>query len=81
MAYDAFDPRVDSLVMETKTFWDPELEKLPEADRAWLARAIHKQPEKAVKVHYERAHTGFTREITVTVADLERLYHERVAAG
>ncbi len=25
-----------------------------------------------------RSHTGFTREITVTVDDIERLYRERV---
>ena len=48
-----------------------------DADKEWLARAVHDQPEKAAKIGYERSHTGFIREITVTVADVERLYRER----
>lgn len=78
MAYDAFDARMDSLVMETRTLWDPEIAKLSEADKVMLARAVHDHPERAAKIHYERSHTGFTREITVTLADVERLYQERV---
>jgi hypothetical protein len=46
-----------------------------------LAEAVHQSPEKAAKIGYERSHTGFIREITVTVADVERLYRERQAAG
>lgn len=73
-----YDPRVDSLVMETRTFWDPEIGELSDADKSWLSRAVHAAPELASRVSYERSHTGFTREITVTVADIERLYLERV---
>lgn len=73
-----FDPRVDSLVVETRTFWDPSVGNLSEGDRQWLAASLHQHPELASKVQYERAHTGFTREITVTVADIERLYQERI---
>lgn len=76
-ADDKYDARRESLVMETRTSWDPALGNLSEADKEWLAHAVHKQPEKAAKIRYERAHTGFTREITVTVADVERLYRER----
>lgn len=79
-AYDKFDPRIDSLVIETKTFWDPAVGKLSDEDKAWLAAAVHREPRKAKKVNYERAHTGFTREITVTVEDIARLYHEKVGA-
>jgi len=75
-----YDPRRETLVMETRTNWAPELENLPEADKEWLARAVHEEPEKAAKIGYERSHTGFTREITVTVADVERLYRERAPA-
>lgn len=75
-----FDPRVDALVMETRTLWDPEVGELSEDDRRWLRDALHREPEKAAKLHYERSHTGFTREITVTVADIERLYREGVGA-
>ncbi len=79
-SYSKYDPRVDSLVMETRTFWDPELNgKLSEEDKALLAEAVHRSPEKAAKISYERSHTGFTREITVTVADVERIYTEQFA--
>ena len=76
--FNKFDPRVDSLVIETKTFWDAAIGKLADADMHWLADAVHHQPEKASNVQYERAHTGFTRTITVTVADIERLYDEKM---
>lgn len=75
--YKKYDPRLESLVMETVTHWDPEVGDLSEQDKAWLARAIHAEPEKASNIQYERSHTGFTRTITVTVADIERLYQER----
>jgi hypothetical protein len=76
---DKYDPRIDSLVMETRTDWDADVGKLSEQDKQWLESAVHREPEKASKIHYERSHTGFTREITVTVADIERLYEERFA--
>jgi hypothetical protein len=78
--YDKYDPRVDSLVMEERTLWDPAIGALSEQDREWLAAAVHRDPEHAARIHYERSHTGFTREITVTVADIERLYDERFAS-
>ena len=73
-----FDPRVDDLVMETRTFWDPEIGEISDQDKAWLSQAVHKNPELASRINYDRSHTGFTREIMVTVADIERLYHERI---
>lgn len=79
-AEEGYDPRRETLVMETRTVWDPALGDLSEADRDWLARAVHEQPDKAAKIGYERSHTGFLREITVTVADVERLYREKAAA-
>ena len=79
MAEDKYDERRDKLVMETRTFWDPELANLPEVDKHWLARAVHSRPDRANKISYDRSHTGFVREITVTVADVERLYQERAA--
>jgi hypothetical protein len=74
---DKFDPRVDSLVMETKTFWDPAVGQLSEEDRRWVATAIHQKPQLASKVSYERSHTGFVRIISVTVEDIQRLYLAR----
>jgi hypothetical protein len=76
--YNKYDSRVDALVIETKTLWDPEIGELSGEDKSWLSQAVHQQPEKASKIQYERAHTGFTRTITVSVADIERLYEERV---
>lgn len=80
-AEEKYDPRRETLVMETRTSWDPSLGSLSENDKEWLARAVQEQPEKAAKISYERSHTGFVRDITVTVADVERLYRERQAKG
>jgi hypothetical protein len=78
--YNKFDPRVDSLVIETRTTWGPDMQDLTDEDRRWLSRAIHQKPHLASQVKYERAHTGFTREITVTSADIERLYADRFSS-
>lgn len=80
-ALNKYDERLESLVVETRTLWDSEVKGLSDDDRAWLARAIHQSPELATQIRYERAHTGFTREITVTVDDIARLYQERVGAS
>ena len=69
-----FDPRVDNLVMETRTLWDSSVGELAEEDRRWVAAEIHKQPELANNIAYLRSHTGFTRVITVTLEDIQRLY-------
>jgi hypothetical protein len=53
--------------------------KLSDEDKALLARTVHQSPEKAAKVAYNRSHTGFTREITVTVEDIARIYDEQTA--
>lgn len=74
---DKFDPRIDSLVIETRTNWDPSVGTLTEEDRRWVARSIHENPQLAADVSYERSHTGFTRTIRVTLADIQRLYLNR----
>lgn len=74
--FNKFDPRVNALVIETKTLWDPAIGPLDDALKHRLADAVHRHPEKASNVQYDRAHTGFTRTITVTLADIERLYEE-----
>ena len=79
MAEEKYDARREKLVMETKTLWDPALGNLSAADKEWLSHAVHAEPEKATKIAYERSHTGFVREITVTVADVARLYQEKAA--
>ncbi|MFQ5734004.1 MAG: hypothetical protein ACE5KM_18860 [Planctomycetaceae bacterium] len=73
-----YDPRLESLVMEAKTLWDPEIGDISDDDKAWLSQAIHAAPQYAANIEYDRSHTGFTRIITVTVADIERLYQQNV---
>ena len=72
-----FDPRIDDLVMETRTQWDPSVGNLSDEDRRWVAKAIHEQPQLASQIAYERSHTGFVRTITVKLEDIQRLYVSR----
>lgn len=74
-----FDPRVDDLVMETRTLWDDSVGELSAEDRHWVSQEIHQQPALASSVSYERSHTGFTRVITVSLEDIQRLYLSREA--
>ncbi len=77
-AYNKYDPRVDSLVVETRTLWADDVGDLSDEDKKWLADAIHRRPDLAGTISYERAHTGFTREVTISAADVARLYDEAV---
>jgi hypothetical protein len=74
MAYNKFDPRLESLVVETRTLWGDDVGELDPEGRLWVARAFHANPRLAGKLEYERAHTGFTRIITVTADDIVRLF-------
>jgi hypothetical protein len=78
-AYNKYDSRLESLVIETKTLWGDDVGELSDEDRAWVAAEIHRNPRLAGKIEYERAHTGFTRIITVTADDIARLYESRVS--
>ena len=80
-AYNKYDRRLESLVMEERTLWDPDIGEISDDDKHWLAHAVHQHPEHAAAIQYERSHTGFSREITVTVADVQRLYDERFGAS
>lgn len=77
--YTKYDPRVDSLVMESRTEWDPSVGTLSEDDKKFLAKMVHLHPAKAHKIAYFRSHTGFTREITVTADDVHRIYQEQLS--
>jgi hypothetical protein len=72
-----YDPRIDALVMETRTNWDSSIGTLSDEDRRWVAKSIHEHPQLATQIAYERSHTGFTRTITVTLEDIQRLYLSR----
>ena len=94
-SYKKFDPRIELLVVETRTVFDPEVEaEIQQLDseleeqvdgevdtHQLLSALIHSKPELATQIFYERAHTGFTREITVTRADIERLFTELASAS
>jgi hypothetical protein len=94
-SYKTFDPRLESLVVETRTVFDPDVEAEiqvldehldadADADvdtHQRLSALIHSKPQLATRIFYERAHTGFTREITVTRSDIERLFSELAAAS
>lgn len=77
--YTKFDARVNSLVMETITLWDPGVAgQLTEEEQRIIAAEIHRQPQLASKIAYDRSHTGFTRTITVTEEDIARLYEQKI---
>lgn len=76
--YNKYDARVDSLVMETRTAWDPSVGALSDEDKAWLAKTVHETPAEAENIVYDRSHTGFTRLITVTADDIARIYRAKV---
>ena len=38
--YNKYDPRLESLVVETRTFWAEDVQDLAEEDRRWLAAAM-----------------------------------------
>ncbi len=76
--YSKYDSRVDSLVIESRTLWDPSVGILSDEDKAVLAKLVHQAPARALKIAYWRSHTGFTREITVTADDIARIYDERM---
>ena len=79
-AYNQYDPRLESLVVETRTLWDKDVQGLSAEDKTLVAQSLHRAAKLVGKINYERTHTGFTREITVSAADIERLYHDRVAS-
>lgn len=63
----------EALVVETATVWPTEYDDMDESTRARFEQMLHAEPESAEELDYVRQHTGFTRQITVTSADVERL--------
>lgn len=68
-----FDPYREALVMEHRTVWPEELDDFEPASRAALEEKLHAAPDEAEDLTYERTHTGFCRQITVTESDLQRV--------
>lgn len=77
--YEAFDPRLESLVVETKTNWAADTANLSDEEKQIVAQAIQRHPQLASQIRYERTHTGFIREITVSEADIGHLYDHNIS--
>jgi hypothetical protein len=68
-----FDPYREALVHEAATIWPDEFDDVEPAERDRVAASLHAEPEAAAELEYVRQHSGFTRQITVTAADIERV--------
>ncbi|QDT33851.1 MULTISPECIES: hypothetical protein [Thalassoglobus] len=77
--YNKYDLRLESLVIEGVTHWDAGVADLTDDEKKIVAQEIHRHPELASKISYERAHTGFARIVTVTEEDIARLYEQNIA--
>lgn len=71
--YQSYDTRLESLVMAQRTEWDAAVSTLADDKRQLVARVLHADPAQAVRIRYERQHTGFERIITVTPEDVSRI--------
>jgi hypothetical protein len=71
----AFDPYREALVIEQSTIWPDELGNPPlsPAERDRMESLLHAEPARVAELAYIRLHTGFSRQITVTAGDLERI--------
>ena len=70
---DKFDPYREALIVETATIWPDEYHDWDADERRKVAEALHADPQNVSQIKYERMHTGFCRQITVTSEDIERL--------
>ncbi len=70
---DKFDPYREALIMEHETLWPEEYDHLEQEEKARLEEKLHADPENASVLEYVRVHTGFSRKITVTQEDLDRV--------
>ncbi len=68
-----FDPYREALIVENVTIWPDEYDDWSLADRQRIEALLHSEPQQAAQLEYIRQHTGFSRQITVTPADLERV--------
>lgn len=68
-----FDPYREALVVEARTIWPEDYDEWEPEERYRVEGLLHASPKDAAEMKYERIHTGFCRQITVTPEDLERL--------
>ena len=70
---DKFDPYREALVMELATVWPEEYDAWEIGEKTRVERLLHETPAEAADLEYVRQHTGFSRQITVTPEDIERV--------
>jgi len=70
---DEFDPYREALVVETNTVWPDELDELELSERERISTALQADPASVANLEYIRMHSGFCRQITVTLEEVERL--------
>lgn len=68
-----YDPYREALVVETLTVWPAEYDGWEHSERMRLEQRLHAQPQDAAELEYVRQHSGFSRQITVSPADVARL--------
>jgi hypothetical protein len=70
-----FDPYREALVVEESTNWPETLTDAPAApaERERIEKLLHEEPAQATELEYFRLSTGFSRKITITAVDLERV--------
>ncbi|MDG2381809.1 MAG: hypothetical protein P8N76_09050 [Pirellulaceae bacterium] len=70
---DKFDPYREALVIETTTIWPEEYSGMDTNSKRQIEQALHDAPENVSILTYQRLHSGFSREITVTEEDVDRV--------
>ncbi|MCP4194513.1 MAG: hypothetical protein GY768_28230 [Planctomycetaceae bacterium] len=70
---DKFDPYREALVIEMTTIWPEEYSGMDVSSKRQIEQALHDDPENVSNLTYQRLHTGFSREITVTEEDVDRV--------
>ncbi len=70
---DKFDPYREALVIEDVTEWTSEFDSLDDQEKNRIAEALHANAEQCSELEYVRQHTGFSRHITVTTDDVDRV--------
>jgi hypothetical protein len=68
-----FDSYREALVHEAATIWPDEFDDVEPEERNRIAERLHAEPAAAAELEYVRQHSGFTRQITVTAADVQRV--------
>lgn len=70
---DKFDPYREALVVEKRTIWPDNLGDVTSEEKHQIAARLHQYPAACQHLEYVRLPTGFSRQIIVTLQDLERL--------